>query len=173
MSTCRYFYSLLAVTCLFFLPVYGQSERTESADGVFSVILPAEWEMLETDDPHTLVAMSPQSDQFDFFQENLLIASFGVVEEETLTSYFEGNLVFLKRQIPTMGNIQQNEMMLDGQEAIRLDYVATVAGNRLVATQIFVIREGRGFIFTLMALEQDQEVFAEQFEELITSFRFE
>jgi len=149
------------------------SERYYSSDGKYSIAFPAQWELAADLDESSIAGISPREDGQDFFRENVLIGSFDLTTTDNLDDYFQGNLEYLQRQIGDIEVESQERVEIDGQEAIKLIYSSTISNTRVKTVQVFLLRDGRGYIITAMAMEPAFEAFKEEFGEIIKSFRFE
>lgn len=157
-------------------PVGDMNEPTEryySSDGKYSIAFPPGWELAADLDPGAIAGISAREDQFDFFRENVLVGSFELATTNNLEDYFKGNLEYLKQQIEDLTVESEERIQLDGQPAIKLVYASTISGTRVKTIQIFMIKEGRGYILTAMAMEPSFDQFKAVFEQIISSFRFE
>jgi len=151
----------------------GIVERYYSQDTRYSVAFPGGWELAQNTDKSSLAGISPQEDESDTFRENVLIGSFKLTGTDNLDSYFNGNMEYLKEQIPDLEVEETMHIKVDGNDAIKVVYTSTISDTRVKTMQVFMIKDGLGYIITAMAQEAHFGAYAKTFEEVIDSFRFE
>lgn len=150
----------------------GELVRYTSVDGDYSVGLPESWEYIQDPREEGIGAVSPADDEFDFFRENVLVGSFALSSSDTLANYFQGNIDYLLSQLPDLEVVTEEPVELGGVPAMRITFTASVAGSRVRTTQVFAVKDGRGYIVTVMALDISYDDFSDEFEEVIASFEF-
>lgn len=148
-------------------------DRFYSRDYLFSIAFPMDWELAVEQDPSTLGAIGHKADPNSTFRENVLVGSFDLGGDMSLTDYFNGNLEYLKEKVPGLVVVSQENLKFDNHDAIKVVYTSTIDGKNYKTIQVFVIKNGRGFIITAMDEASSFDTYIPVFDSIIKSFRFE
>jgi hypothetical protein len=149
-------------------------DRYYSRDYRFSIVFPQKWEIASDEDVTSLGAISERESGSDAFRENILVGSFDLGGQAyTLQQYFDGNMEYLKEKVPDIKVVSTKNIKVGDSDAIKVVYTSTIDGQQYETVQVFLIKDGRGFIITAMGEEKSFDKFSGEFDAAVSSFRFE
>ncbi len=170
-AICLVFIMCLCIFC-------SCSSRTEGApDGMkavessdkldYNIYIPANWvQDLSTGVVSAYVSNSDLS--------NVSMTQFNLEEMKKLDDYVSYYVKELEENLIsfTLSEDFPQKMILDGVEAEKIEYTASLAGNKYKYMQIICINENTMYCFTYTALSENFDTHTEEVQKIIDNFSF-
>ncbi len=134
----------------------------------YAIEYPQGWE--ERDSGDTVMFLSPRADEFDNYQDNILIQSASAGDaslEEALESYTKG----IRSASEEFTIINYSSTTLAGLPAYNLEYKLKTKEQNLQALSVLTLKDKYAYIVTYFALERDYSKYLDDAKHAINSFK--
>jgi hypothetical protein len=168
----------LAISAL----VPGCSPKSEAEPGryydrdcQFSIWFPEEWMIREGDGENwpKVEAVSPWEDDYDEFSEYVAVDVEGLLEAADLADYFEETVKMQAVETPSYEEQGRGEAKIGDIDARWVEFGFESEGGMVVVLGYNLVKGTTGYLISCVAEEGKFSSYRSQFEEIVTSFRFE